>query len=78
MKENIKKGLKEGKGAYNYKGGEKYDGMFVSGLKEGKGVFDGLKWDGTFKNDELDGEGTFYDGKESFKATFKDGDLVEN
>ena len=76
-----KKGLKDGKGVYNYRGGEKYDGMFVNGLKEGKGVFtwsDGLRWDGTFKNDELNGEGTFYDGQESFKATFKDGDLVEN
>ena len=76
-----KKGLREGKGVYNYEGGEKYEGMFVNGLREGKGVFtwsDGLKWDGFFKNDDLNGEGTFYDGKESFKATFKDGDLVEN
>ena len=75
-----KKGLREGKGVYNYEGGEKYDGMFVNGLKDGKGVFtwrDGLKWDGNFKNDDLDGEGTFYDGKESFKVTFKDGDLVD-
>ena len=76
-----KKGLKDGKGVYNYAGGEMYDGMFVKGLKEGKGIFtwsDGLKWEGTFKNDDLHGEGTFYDGKDSFKATFKDGDLVEN
>ena len=76
-----KNGLKEGKGIYNYVGGEKYEGMFVNGLKEGKGVFtwsDGLRWDGPFKNDELNGEGTFYDGKDSFKATFRDGDLVEN
>ena len=54
--------------------------MFLKGLKDGKGIFtwrDGLKWDGNFKNDDLDGEGTFYDGKETFKATFKDGDLVE-
>ena len=54
--------------------------MFLNGLKDGKGVFtwrDGLKWDGNFKNDDLDGKGTFYDGKESFKATFKDGDLVD-
>ena len=75
-----KKGLREGKGVYNYEGGEKYDGMFLKGLKDGKGIFtwrDGLKWDGNFKNDDLDGEGTFYDGKETFKATFKDGDLVE-
>ena len=76
-----KNGLREGKGIYNYEGGEKYDGMFVNGLREGKGVFtwkDGLKWDGYFKNDDLNGEGTFYDGDETFKATFKDGDLVEN
>ena len=75
-----KKGLRDGKGVYNYDGGEKYDGMFANGIREGKGVFtwkDGLKWDGFFKNDDLDGEGTFHDGKESFKATFKDGDLVE-
>ena len=74
-----KKGLRDGKGVYNYDGGEKYDGMFAQGIREGKGVFtwkDGLKWDGFFKNDDLDGEGTFSDGKESFKATFKDGDLV--
>ena len=76
-----KKGMRDGKGVYNYQGGEKYDGMFVRGLKEGKGIFtwsDGLKWDGNFKNDQLDGQGTFQDGKESFKATFKDGNLVES
>ena len=76
-----KKGIREGKGVYNYEGGEKYDGTFVNGLREGKGVFtwkDGLKWEGLFKNDELNGEGTIYDGKESYKATYKDGDLVEN
>ena len=76
-----KKGIREGKGVYNYEGGEKYDGTFVNGLREGKGVFtwkDGLKWEGLFKNDELNGEGTIYDGKESYKATYKDGDLIEN
>ena len=76
-----KKGNREGKGVYNYEGGEQYDGMFVNGLREGKGVFtwsDGLKWEGIFKNDDLNGEGVFHDGKKSFKATFKDGDLVDN
>ena len=76
-----KKGVRNGKGTYNYEGGEKYEGMFVNGLREGKGVFtwnDGLKWEGLFKNDELNGEGVFHDGKETFKGTFKDGDLVEN
>ena len=76
-----KNGLREGKGVYNYEGGEKYDGMFANGLKHGKGVFNwknGLKWDGAFKMDEFDGEGTFHDGQESFKVTFKDGNLVEN
>ena len=76
-----KKGLKEGKGIYNYDGGEKYDGMFVNGLREGKGVFtwnDGAKWEGFFKNDELNGEGIIYEGNEKYKATYKDGDLVEN
>ena len=76
-----KNGLREGKGVYNYEGGEKYEGMFANGLKHGKGVFtwkNGLKWDGAFKMDEFDGEGTFHDGQESFKATFKDGNLVEN
>ena len=76
-----KKGLREGKGLYNYKDGETYEGMFVNGLREGKGIFtwsDGLKWEGTFKNDDLHGEGTFTEGKDTFKATFKDGQLVEN
>ena len=76
-----KNGLRDGKGVYNYQGGEKYDGMFVNGLKEGKGIFSWnsrLRWDGYFKNDDLNGEGTFYDGDEAFKATFKDGNLVEN
>ena len=75
-----KDGLREGKGIYNYAGGEIYDGMFSKGLKDGKGVMtwlDGLKWDGYFKNDELDGEGTFTDDKGSFKATFKEGNLVD-
>ena len=76
-----KNGLRDGKGVYNYQGGEKYEGMFAKGLKDGKGIFtwnDGLKWDGNFKKDNLEGEGTFFDGKETFKATFKDGNLVES
>ena len=43
-----RKGAREGKGVYNYEGGEIYDGMFVNGKRD-KGVFtwkDGLKWDG--------------------------------
>ena len=55
--------------------------MFVNGKREGKGVFtwrDGLKWEGGFKNDDLNGEGTFTDGKETFNGTFKDGEIVEN
>ncbi len=78
---DYKKGLREGKGVYNYQGGEKYEGDFVNGVKEGNGVFtwsDGLRWEGGFKNDDLNGEGTFYDGDQTIKATFKDGDLVEN
>ena len=76
-----RKGAREGKGVYNYEGGEVYDGMFVNGKREGKGVFtwrEGLKWDGGFKNDDLNGEGTFTDGKETFNGTFKDGEIVEN
>ena len=76
-----KRGLREGKGVYNYEGGEKYDGMFVNGLREGKGVFtwsDGTRWDGFFKNDEFNGEGTVYEGDKQYKATYKNGDLVEN
>ena len=75
------KGFKEGKGVYNYYGGEKYEGMFVNGVREGKGTFywkDGAKWEGSFKNDELNGEGRFYDGENTYEGTFKDGDLVEN
>ena len=55
--------------------------MFVNGLREGKGVFtwnDGAKWEGFFKNDELNGEGIIYERNEKYKATYKDGDLVEN
>ena len=76
-----KNGLKEGKGVYNYPDGDKFDGTFVNGLREGPGVFtwsDGMRWEGPFQNDNLNGEGTFFDGKESYKATYKDGDLVEN
>ena len=54
--------------------------MFANGLRDGKGVFtwkNGLKWDGSFKKDDFDGEGTFTDEKGSIKATFKDGELVE-
>ena len=55
--------------------------MFINGKREGKGVFtwsDGLRWEGTFKNDDLDGEGKFTDGNETFNAKFKDGEIVEN
>ena len=76
-----KDGKREGKGVYYYEGGEKYEGPFVNGLREGKGIFtwkDGARWEGPFRNDNLNGEGTFFDGKDTSKATFKDGELVEN
>ena len=76
-----KHGKKEGKGTAYYEGGEEYNGYFVNGLREGKGVFkwnDGTEWRGIFKNDEMNGSGMFVDGEESYEATYKDGDLIEN
>ena len=76
-----KNGKRDGKGVYNYEGGEKFEGTFVNGLREGQGVFtwkDGIRWEGPFKNDDMNGEGMIFDGQGSYKATFKDGDLVEN
>ena len=49
IKGEYKNGLRDGKGVYNYSGGEKYDGMFANGLRDGKGVFtwkNGLNWPG--------------------------------
>ena len=30
------------------------------------------------KNDEMNGEGIFYDGKDSYNAVYKNGELIEN
>ena len=76
-----KKGLKDGNGVYYYSNGEKYEGKFCEGVREGKGIFywkDGTKWEGYFKNDEMNGEGIFYDGKDSYNAVYKNGELIEN
>ena len=76
-----KKGLKDGNGVYYYSNGEKYEGKFCEGLREGKGIFywkDGTKWEGYFKNDEMNGEGIYYDGKDSYNAVYKNGELIEN
>ena len=33
---------------------------------------DGSRWEGYFKNDEMNGEGIYYSGEESFTAIYKD------
>ncbi len=54
---------KIGKGIYNYKNKDKYDGEWADGKKEGKGIYsfsNGNKYDGNWKDDERDGEGIIY------------------
>ena len=73
--------LRNGKGIYYYKGGNKYEGFFVNGIREGNGVFyweDNSRWEGPFKNNEMNGEGNYYYNKdESYPCTYKDGEIAQ-
>ena len=52
----------------------------MNGLREGEGIFyweDGTRWEGPFKNNEMNGEGNYYDKEESYPCIYKDGEIAE-
>ena len=55
-------------------------GSSEKGKEKGKETFywdDTSRWEGTFVDNEMDGEGTFYDGEDSWSAKYEKGQLVE-
>ncbi|MBN2481227.1 MAG: hypothetical protein JXB19_05775 [Bacteroidales bacterium] len=67
----------EGKGKYVYSNGYTYEGTFVKGLREGRGMLtapDGGWYDGVWENDDFNGQGTYewQDGTKYIGA-WKDG-----
>ena len=80
---DMKNGLKIGKGTMRYILGDIYDGEWENDVRSGHGIVywqPGLEWikfEGTFKNDWIDGEGTMYyaDGR-VVTGTFKGTDQV--
>jgi len=57
-----------GRGTVVWRSGDRYEGDVVKGKKEGTGVyyyspdnlFNGVRFEGQFKNDKIDGNGTMY------------------
>ena len=46
-----------------YNNGDKYEGDYKTGKKEGKGIYyynNGERYEGDFKNDKREGKGIFY------------------
>ena len=59
----ILNGLREGKGIYYYKSGDRYEGYFRNGKQEGKGIYyynDGDRYEGDFRNGKKEGKGIYY------------------
>ena len=76
-KGNFVNGIKNGKGIFYYKNGDKYEGDFINDKKEGFGIFyfkSGNTWEGPFHDDKMDGEGIFK-GKKIRKVTYINGIL---
>ena len=56
-------GVREGKGTYTFKDGDKYDGDWVRGKKEGQGTYyfsNGAKYEGNWVQSKMEGKGIFY------------------
>ena len=60
-------GLREGKGIYYYKDGDRYEGDFRNGNKEGKGIYyyntepwKGDRYEGEWRNSNKEGKGIYY------------------
>jgi hypothetical protein len=59
----IKYEIRNGKGTMNFKSGSRYEGHWVNGNMEGKGIYyysDGHKYIGYFRANKFNGRGTFY------------------
>lgn len=73
----------DGKGIAVYSNGDKYEGEFVYGIREGNGKYywkDGEKFEGTFKNNKRNGFGKYYDAKGSLieQGNYINGELKDN
>ncbi len=72
--------IPNGKGTATYTNGDKYDGDFVNGLREGFGTYywaDGEKFEGKFKNNKRNGFGKYFDAKGNLieQGEYVDGNL---
>ncbi len=72
--------IPNGKGTATYTNGDKYDGDFVNGLREGFGTYywaDGEKFLGQFKNNKRNGFGKYFDAQGNLieQGVYVDGNL---
>ncbi|CAF0891155.1 unnamed protein product [Adineta steineri] len=72
---------RHGRGICNYSNGNKYNGEWLNGAKEGRGKFiwgkDGTQWyEGDYRNDNMNGHGTMcYSNGQKYDGEFRDGQL---
>ena len=55
--------MREGKGIYYFKNGNRYEGDWKKNLQHGKGIFyfkGGERFEGDWKNGKIEGKGVFY------------------
>ena len=63
----MEKWFKRRKRKYYYNDGERYEGDYVNGKREGKGIYyfkNGDKYEGDFKNGLKEGNGIYYNNGE--------------
>lgn len=70
----------QGKGTAIYSNGDKYDGEFANGLREGNGIYywkDGEKFVGIFSNNKRNGYGKYFDANGNLieEGNYVDGEL---
>ena len=70
-----------GTGVYRWKNGERYEGEYESGVRQGHGTYffkSGARYVGSWVDGLQEGEGTIFEGYDEVKGLWKNGNPIDD